>query len=148
MKVKSKVFSKSNIILGVLIAFAMVVLAVPVFAEQPVTVTVPENSEHAIVAGSIQKVEPSKVLYSLESAEVIYNGAEQEPVIIPAQGAGAVKAVHYYYVVDPVKRFYVDIQGKPTQAGRYIVKIDTDENVNFRATNNLEIGAFTIVNTK
>ena len=58
------------------------------------------------------------------------------------------KAVHYYYVVDPVKRFYVDIQGKPTQAGRYIVKIDTDENVNFRATNNLEIGAFTIVNTK
>ena len=41
MKVKSNVFSKSNIILGVLIAFAMVVLAVPVFAEQPVTVTVP-----------------------------------------------------------------------------------------------------------
>ena len=76
MKVKSKVFSKSNIILGVLIAFAMVVLAVPVFAEQPVTVTVPENSEHAIFAGSIQKVKPSKVLYSLEFTEVIYNGSE------------------------------------------------------------------------
>ena len=90
----------------------------------------------------ITKVMPTADLYTMEPTEVKYNGAGQEPVITPAEGAAKYSKAIYYK--DGAEE---PIEGKPTEAGVYTVKIETEENDTYAAATGedaLELGTFTI----
>lgn len=88
---------------------------------------------------TIRKARPTKDLYTMGTTDARYTGAEQNPTIIPAKDAGAVKAVRYY-AVNTGQR----VNGSPIEAGVYAVRIDTAANGFYETDKSLEIGTLTI----
>ncbi len=86
-----------------------------------------------------QPINPEASLYTMNPAETDYTGQAQEPTITPNTGAGSVKAVHYY-----AKDSETELEGKPTDAGEYTVKIDTNPSNTYNAATNLTLGTYKI----
>ncbi|MDD4507856.1 MAG: hypothetical protein PHN26_02800 [Eubacteriaceae bacterium] len=109
-----------------------------------VTTTGGDNAEAVTAAKigtfEITKVQPTKDDYTMSPTEAAYTGSPIAVTVTPkdASKAGNVTATYYYDAQGKI------LEGAPTVAGVYTVKVDTAETDTRAAMQKLEIGTLTI----